>query len=342
MRNLDTQSIGRIARVIFEQIVLDSGHLFQPIDGDLDNGIDGYIRLRKKQIIKKVIKHKPVKCVEFVETGNLIGVQIKGVSKIPETGSNSYYVNYANKQKFGVNFGKEESLKKSKIIWENFVGPMLLIFVDNENQICWWADLNNLDSYNDNNYCVSIPKVQIFNSHSFRQINKIGKEHFSVKNLITIDTKNHNFPQITLSDFKNSAKKVYANLSGSGEFYSETINPTLGKIEYSRSGWKHITRLNRRKMRIFNSILLLGISKIICENVTKFTAVKQGITRESERYIKKVDFLTLRANVNFNFRQSAIVQVVLRRVKTFDKIRGENKVPTKVFFHSIYEPYRKE
>jgi hypothetical protein len=175
MRNLDTQSIGRIARVIFEQIVLDSGHLFQPIDGDLDNGIDGYIRLRKKQIIKKVIKHKPVKCVEFVETGNLIGVQIKGVSKIPETGSNSYYVNYANKQKFGVNFGKEESLKKSKIIWENFVGPMLLIFVDNENQICWWADLNNLDSYNDNNYCVSIPKVQIFNSRSFRQINKIGK-----------------------------------------------------------------------------------------------------------------------------------------------------------------------
>lgn len=50
----------------------------------------------------------------------------------------------------------------------------------------------------------------------------------------------------------------------------------------------------------------------------------------SKQYIKKVDFLTLRANVHFNFRQSSIVQVVLRRVRTFDKLNGAKVIPEQV------------
>jgi hypothetical protein len=95
-------------------------------------------------------------------------------------------------------------------------------------------------------------------------------------------------------------------------------------------------------MRIINSLLLLGISKLICEKVERFTSVKKGIIHKSNQYVKKVEYLTLRANVNFNFRQSSIVQVVLRRVKTFDKLNPTRVIPNTTFFHSIYEPYRKE
>jgi hypothetical protein len=95
-------------------------------------------------------------------------------------------------------------------------------------------------------------------------------------------------------------------------------------------------------MRIINSFILLGVSKIICETVDQFSSVKKGVVRQSNQYIKKVEFLTLRANVTFNFRQSGIVQVVLRRVRSFDKLNSLRKVPDQVFFHSVYEPYRKE
>lgn len=341
-RNLDTQGIGRMARVFAEHVILETGHLFQPIDGDIDNGIDGYIILRKKVKFKRVVDHKEKRYEDYIETGNIIGVQVKGVSEIPASGSHSYYVTYRDKIKFGVNFSSKSNLDKSKTTWMNFVGPVILVFVDLKTKQLWWSDLNNSDSYADNDYCVSIQKDKIFNKDAFKTIQKLGRELFSKSEIPTIDTANHNFFTLALTDFKESAKECYRNLSGSGEFFFPTINPTLGEIMYSQSGWKHITRLNRRKMRIFNSLLLLGVSKTICEKVEKFSSVKKGLFRESGRYIKKVDFLTLRANVNFNYRQSSIVQVVLRRVRIFDKIRSSNRIPDKIYFHSVYEPYRKE
>lgn len=341
-RNLDTQGTGRKARNLVETIISDSGHLFQPIDGDLDNSIDGYIRIRKKIKFNKVIKNKTSPFEDYVETGNLIGIQIKGVSKIPKTGSNSYYVSSKDKSKFGVNFSTKKDLEAAKSIWKNFIGPIILVFVDLETKKCWWTDLNNDKAYSLNEYSVAIDKKSIFNESSFKEIKKLGRELFVTKQLINIDTANHHFLTLGLTDFKNKAKKAYDNLSGSGEFYTPTVNPILGQIFYTKSGWRHLTRLNRRKMRIINSLLLLGVSKTICEKVEKFTTVKKGTIRESNQYIKKVDFITLRATVNFNFRQSSIVQVVLRRVKTFDKLNGKRSIPEQFYFHSVYEPYRKE
>ncbi len=341
-RNLDTQGTGRRALNLTEKIIIDAGHLFQPIDGDIDTGIDGYVILRKKVKFTRIVKNKVQKFEDYVETGNIIGIQVKGVSEIPESGSNSYYVTYKDKKKFGVNFSTKSNLDKAKKTWRNFIGPVILAFVDLNEQKSWWTDLNSSESYSENDYCVSIQKDQIFNKDSFKSIQKLGRELFSKTEIPTIDTANHNFFNLAITGFKESAKECYRNLSGSGDFFSPTINPTLGEIKYSQSGWKHITRLNRRKMRIFNSLLLLGVSKTICEKVEKFSSVKKGKVRESERFIKSIDFLTLRANINFNFRQTAIVQVVLRRVKTFDKIHGDDEIADQIYFHSIYEPYRKE
>ena len=341
-RDLDTAGIGQIAVNRAEELILQARHLFVKIDGSIDKGIDGYIRLRKKAKFNKVENNKTIRYTDYVETGNIVGVQVKGVSSIPATGSNSYYINLADKTKFGVNFSNKANLDKQKEIWKNFIGPVILIFVDLETRNCWWADLNDEKSYFGNEYYVTVEKKNEFTIEAFKEISKLGRELFATNRLIDIDTKNYEFYDLSLTNFKKSAKDFYSNLSDEESHLYPTKNPKLGEIKYSLSGWKHITRLNRRKMRIFNSLLLLGVSKLICEKVERYTSVKKGVVRESKRYIKKVEFVTLRANINFNFRQSTIVQVVLRRVKTFDKLNPTMIIPVETFFHSIYEPYRKE
>lgn len=337
-RNLDTQGTGRKARIIAEQIILDAGHLFQPIDGDLDNGIDGYILLRKKVKLLKEIKGNKVLCEDYVHTGKLVGVQVKGVTEIPNTGASSYYVSYADKAKFGVNFFKKNNLDNKKDIWKDFIGPVILIFVELNSKQCWWTDLNDNKTYAENDYCATINIESKFDVNCFKDIKKLGRELFAKVDIPTIEVSRSQYAKFTLIDFKLSAKEIYKKL----QVDKPIVNPTLGKIEYSKSGWNHITRYNRGKMSIFNSLFLLNISKEICENVDKFSTVKKGLSRESKRFIKKVDFLTLRANVNFYYRQSAIVQVVLRRIKTFDLVNEENKVPDQIYFHSIYEPFKKK
>lgn len=342
-RNLDTQGIGKRAFTQAQTIIQDSGHLIQQVDGDTDIGIDGYIRIRKRTRLKKVEQNKLVCYEDWVDTGNLVGIQVKGVSKVPMTGSSSYYITKKDKTIFGVNFQSKEKLKAKKSVWQNFVGPVILVFVDLETKITWWTDLLNENSYDKNGYYVLIQKNQLFDSNSFREIRRLGKELFSQTELITIKTTNWPFSVLKVKDFKESAKEYYKNLGGNGNLpFPPTYNPTLGEIKFSRSGWKHITRLNRRQMRIINSLVLIGVAREICAKVPKYTKVKKGIVRETNQYIKKVEFLTLRANVEFNFRQKSIVQVVLRRLKEFDKINPERKIPDKIYFHSVYEPYRKE
>lgn len=342
-RNLDTQGIGKKALTAAQTIIQDSGHLLQTIDGDTDIGIDGYIRIRKSIKFTQTIRNKKVPCEDYKDTGNLVGIQVKGVTSIPKTGSNSYYINLKDPNYFGVNFGSVDNLNSKREVWKNFIGPVILIFVDLKTKKCWWGDLNNEKSYSSNGYSVIVDKSKEFTTSSFLSIKKLGREFFIAKDLIEIDTKNSDFFELGLSNFKKSAFQVYKTLSKEDEpFYTDTKNPSLGLIKYSKSGWKHITRLNRRKMRIINSLLLLKVSKRVCETVPNFTRVKKGEIRETKRFIKKVEFLTLRANVNFNYRQNSIVQVVLRRVKTFDKVHYSKKIPDEVFFHSVYEPYRKE
>lgn len=342
-RNLDTQGTGKKAFTAVQTIIQDAGHFIQAIDGDTDNSIDGYIRLRKKVKFKKNIRNKRVPVEDYADTGDLIGIQVKGVSSIPKTGSNSYYINLADKAKFGINFSKKSALDKHRAVWKNFIGPVIIVLVDLETGGAWWADVNDEKSYNDTGYIVVVEKSNVFNFAAFSRIKKLGKELFAERALPEVSIKNQSGFLISLTDFKQSAKEAYKALAGEGLWgQPPTINPQLGEIKYSRSGWKHITRLNRRKMRIFNSIMLLNVAKEICETVENFTRVKKGEVRESQRFIKKVEFLTLRAKVNFNYRQSAIVQVVLRRIKTFDKVHVGVQVPEQVYFHSVYEPYRKE
>ncbi len=343
IRNIDTQGIGQRAYTYAQTIIQDSGHLIQAVDGNTDIGIDGYIRIRKRTRLRKIEQDTEVVYENWVDTGNLVGIQIKGVSKIPLSGSNSYYIAKGNKAVFGVNFHSKKKLDAKKTVWKNFVGPIILVFVDLKTKVAWWTDLLDETSYDRNGYSILIKKDQVFDSNSFGKIKRLGKELFGTSELITIKAQNGPFNLLRVKNLKESAKEIYKSFGGKGDLpFPSTINPSLGEIRFSRSGWKHMTRLNRRQMRIINSLILIGIGREICLKVPKYTKVKKGLVRETKQYIKKVEFLTLRANVEFNFRQKSIVQVVLRRVRKFDKINPDRKIPDKIYFHSVYEPYRKE
>jgi hypothetical protein len=162
-------------------IIEDLNHFFQKIDGGSDTGLDGYIRIRKKIEIKKNINGTLKKGYDYVDTGNLVGVQIKGVTSTPSTGSNSYYVNIADKKKFGVNFKSKDALDKKRKVWRTFIGPVILIFVDLNTKKCWWTDLNNEGAYQDNGYMVEVNKSDELTSAAFKQIKKLGKESFKKK-----------------------------------------------------------------------------------------------------------------------------------------------------------------
>ncbi|WP_448103436.1 DUF4365 domain-containing protein [Pedobacter panaciterrae] len=339
-KNLDTQGTGEKAVAEVKRIILKCGHLFQEGNGSIDQGIDGYIRLRKYTQLTQTNKNgKKTLCEDFVETGNLVGVQIKGVTRIPASGASSYYIHKQTKTEFGVNFGDEKKLSGRKKIWQNFIAPVILIFVDLETEKIWWGNLNNEAIYDANGYSITLKKDDELNQAAFKKISKLGRELFVTKALPTINAKEHS-SILGMANFKDTAKAVYKNLSDLNASSNPIENPTLGRIHFSKSGWKHITRLNRKKSRIFNSLFLLPVCKAICQTVEQFSNVKKGEVRESCQYIKKVDFLTLRANVEFDYRQKGIVQVVLRRVKTFDKIDQTRVMKDQIYFHSVYEPFR--
>ena len=129
-RLLDTAGIGQRGVNIVEEIILSAGHLLEAGNASLDKGIDGYIRLRKRVKSKKVINNKQVSVEDQVETGNIIGIQVKTVTSIPTKKSSSYYIIQKDKTKFGVNFSTAEKLQKNRQIWNNFIGPVILLFVD--------------------------------------------------------------------------------------------------------------------------------------------------------------------------------------------------------------------
>ena len=95
-------------------------------------------------------------------------------------------VSLKDKTMFGVNFGLKENLQKHRTVWINFIGPVVLIFVELSTKKCWWADLNDRNSYNSSDYLVKVDMGNRFDLSSLKQIKKLGTELFVTQELIEI------------------------------------------------------------------------------------------------------------------------------------------------------------
>ncbi|WGG46478.1 DUF4365 domain-containing protein [Rossellomorea sp. DA94] len=276
----------------------------------IDNGFDGVIVWR--------------------ENGNIIDViyvQCKG--------GDSYFPKNL-KESFRVQNISKEDLKRYKRVWDNVFGPAIMV-VTNSNKKAWWIDLKSSESYDNTGEELFCKEKNYFNSSA----------RLKIRNLISKNMDKYKIPELVinnngLQDFlkdqslKTSAKDLYRHLAT--RKLSSKCSELDNKIEFTRIGWRHITRKKRDKARITQSLILLPLVREIIENATEFETIDAKYFKDNETKNKIIlDKLVIKAQCIFNYRFPAIIKVVLLRKREITK----TGIREKVWFYSIYEARRK-
>ncbi|MCW8939362.1 MAG: DUF4365 domain-containing protein, partial [Flavobacteriales bacterium] len=286
-------------------------HGWQPYASINDNGVDAIIIKRKNG----------------VDTGEIMFAQVKCGK------GNGYFKQTQNRPKhFGVHVG-EDYIEKHRPKWNRLSGPIILIYVDHYSSKAWWTDLRDDLSYTtDNKSIILVPKHQRFGKHSFGEFKSLKGNIFVSRDLPNILTDGDDFEYLKYNkSIKESAKEFYKDWCNS----PATIHKDLGEIIVSRVGWRHLTRTDRKQTRIINSLSLLGVAKKIIENVDKCYQIKE-LKKEiaKDNTIILTDYLAIKCNVTFPFRQSSIIQVILKRKRILNSDKGV--ISSKTWFFSIY------
>jgi hypothetical protein len=215
-----------------------------------------------------------------------------------------------------------------------------LYFHDEPGAKALWVDLRSNDSYSDNRKNLLIPLSNTFKTTTKGALMRLcGKGPSGpVSHRLTLDFTDTKYLR-GLGKFKSSARKFYVGWAH--DSVAERTHPVLGEILVSRVGWKHICRPNRKKERILQSWLLLSAAKKIILNVDEWHALGRSRTRMVSNKIRQtIDFLGLRAEVHFNFRDSSLVQVILRRSQEYNT--ETQSFGQKIWFYSVYEMRRED
>lgn len=305
--------------VVSDIVKSQANHDWQNFDQQNDDGVDGLIIYKRKD----------------VKTGELFFAQVKCGQK------NGYYKEFKEKypDHFGVQLGATH-IQNHRLRWMAVPGPMILIYVDYDSSMAWWTDLKDENSYSTTNkQIVLVPKKQRFGIHSFGEFRKLKGYTFISPNIpqIEIDVSDTNYLSLTDSiSIKKQAKIFFTQWSKSS--IAERSNPVIGEIIVSRVGWRHIIRKKRKKSRIFQSFQLLGIAKKMIKQLDKVWQVKVLKNEELEDGTNIItDFIGLRSRVKFSYRGSTVVQVLLKRKRIVNASKSLIKCETR--FYSVYEPF---
>jgi hypothetical protein len=290
-------------------------HGWQPFSHINDNGVDSMIIYRK----------------DGIDTGEVMFAQVKC-----GTGSGYFKETKKRPKHFGVQVG-QEYIENHRAKWKRLPGPIILIYVDYHTRKAWWTDLNDEKSYsNDNKSIILVPKHQRFGRHSFGEFKNLKGRVFISKEIEPLKVSKNEFLYLEFDkSIKESAKNFYKNWANSE--LNSRMHPELGEIIISRTGWRHLTRSDRKLNRIINSLSLLGVAKKIINETPKCYQIKQLESKKLEDgSLLITDYLALKRNVIFPFRQGGVVQVILKRKRKFNP--EEDQIDSKVWFYSIYEP----
>lgn len=293
-------------------------HGWQPFSGINDNGVDSMIIFRKKGI----------------DTGEIMFVQVKC-----GTGRGYMKITKNRPSHFGVQVG-EDYITSHRPKWDKLPGPMILIYVDYYTRKSWWTDLRDENSYTSTNKSIIlVPKSQRFGKHSFGEFKHLKGRLFISKEIPEIEMADTHFEHIKFNQsIKESAQKFYKDWCSSPA--AERTHPKLGEIIISRTGWRHITRSDRKQNRIINSLSLLPVTKQIILNTEKCFQIRNQETRIINNQLILTDYLAIKCNVMFPFRQKGLVQVILKRKRKLDS--NKNIIGSRIWFYSVYEPLSKK
>jgi hypothetical protein len=289
-------------------------HGWQPFSAINDNGVDSMILFRKNSI----------------DTGEIMFAQVKC-----GTGSGYMKITKNRPSHFGVQVG-EDYLESHRPKWNKLPGSIILIYVDFHTRKAWWTDLRDDATYtSDNKNIVLVPKSQRFGKHSFGEFKYLKGRLFISKEIPEMAMTNSHFEYLKLNQsIKQSAQDHYKEWCSSPP--GERTHPELGEIIVSRTGWRHMTRSDRKQNRIANSLSLLSVAKQIILSTDKCYQIRNLDSRIVNNQLVITDYLAIKCNVKFPFREKGLIQVVLKRKRKLDSTN--NTIGTRIWFYSVYEP----
>ncbi|MGE8015286.1 DUF4365 domain-containing protein [Bacillus mycoides] len=302
----EQQCLNKVRDVVTERF---SGEFIE-FPHRIDNGFDGAIIWREKGNIVDVIY-----------------VQCKGGES---------YLPVGRDGKFKIKLNRDY-VKKHKEVWSKVASPAILVITD-KNKKAWWIDLKSKDSYDETGEELFGDGTKIFNIKARKYL----------KNLLSKKLRQEGIPELrvqssSLSNFlvKSSLKEVSKNIYrqlGEKEIKSKCLELDK-KIQFTRVGWRHLTRSKRNKGRIIQSLLLLPIVKDIINNAPDYEKVESKYFIDSNTGNKIIlEKLVIQAQCSFNFRFPSVIRVVLLRKRELSST-GETE---KLWFYSVYEARRKK
>lgn len=303
----EVKCINKVGEVVREQFRGE----FIEFPQRTDNGFDGAILWREKGNIIDVIY-----------------VQCKGGDS---------YLPVNKDGKFRIQNLTRDYVKAHKEVWSKVPSPAILI-VTNSNKKAWWIDLKSNDSYDSIGEELYGNGNRIFNVKAKRELKNLLSQKMRQDFIPNLRIKSTGLPNYLVdSSLKKVSRTVYKELA-KNKIKSSCIELDE-KIEFTRVGWKHITRSKRSKERIAQSLMLLPIVKEIINNATDYEKVDAKYYKDDRTGNKVIEEkLVIQAQCSFSYRFPSIIRVVLLRKREINT-GGETE---RVWFYSVYESRRKK
>lgn len=294
---MDSQRTGQIGVNIVERIVLQEwGGRWQSIDSVNDDGVDGLVFLESRG----------------VPTGQIVFVQVKCTKKTPK--GNGDIAVPIERQKLLMNIDR----------WRRVVGAAILVHVNSSTLEATWVNLRNKNAIG--NTQVFVPATSLFNKLAKKTIAQLcGTIHRDFL-MRKVKVSSLDFPYLNDKRHIQSAAHDFYRDLGLSKIH---LGKSGAVVNFTKEGWKHITRQSRARSVQLQSFQLLGTIRKILESACD-SDVKE-IRPKKDSIVEQVYLI---AAVSFTFRQTAVVKLVLW--KRTDPIIGVN-----YSFHTIYEPRRR-
>jgi len=276
-------------------------------------------------------------------TGGLILVQVK---------SGDSYVFARTSDEIEISIADFDAKKD---LWMKSPLPVALIYVKKESvgkapKSAWWADLKSPEAYTERK------TIRVFLKNRFqpgiecrRPFERLASGQHRRLGLVEIDMAIPGPLPSKLDQMKNGAKG--AAIDFYRRWKSSTVtNPSLGDIIVNRTGWSHMTRVDRPVSRIQTSFELLPAAARIVSEVKSWQVLRRGASVRSfdDDSWAVYEYIGLSAMVKWAARAPTEVTVILRRQTTFAEEpttgsaqKSVRVIARKTWFYSVYEPGRR-
>ena len=298
---LEKKLSGQLGEIIVEQLVLMGMNArWQKISEHNDDGVDGLIFFHGN---------------DGHPSGQIAYIQVKRYKK---------QFTKSKPHKVTISFGKNE-FKKKQQRWEKVVGASILVWVDANTNSAYWANLNDSSVHTTRGGVTIYEKSKFGTPKSEKSIRRLCGSIGRQNNLPMIKSSKEDFTHIKFNEpIIKSSKVRYWQIGIVADQKHK-----FGDIEFTKVGWRHLTRQSRKADRTMNSFHLLGVVEKIIQTADKAYLVRTIQCKDGG----EGKIFSLSARISFPNRQASTVTVLL-----FQKTDSAEQLRT--WFWSVYEKTR--